>query len=1433
MRILMLCFLAMLCTTTAAQTITVTSSSSVGPGTLSEVLATAPSGSTVGFSPNVAGIIDLPNPVDINLGSREITILGNVDLAGVPTVTLSGMGNGRMLRTLANLTVINMNFTGGLAAGESGGAILSNGGVLTLINCHFVNCRVSGIGSGGAVSAEKAVIQDCTFTGCTAEYRGGAIYAVELLCERSVFENGSATVGGAFVWSQDAEIVDCTFTLGTAPGTTSRGGAVHAVDLAATRCTFDRNSAINGGAVHADRGMLRACEFIENTATTGRGGAVHATRVDCVDCRFHANRAGTAMGGALFGTLVTAADSVFSGNTSRRGGAVAASNLSVFEALRCRFVENAATFDGGAIFSENSRVTSVESVFIANEAGSGGAIFVEEMFTAATLMLESSTFVQNSATNVGGAVLVQGQSISCINCTFSNNTATLGGGALNITTSITTILNSTFSMNGSAFGRSIAYGSTTLAVENSIFEDNGTGSMFADRGSSTVRSDGFNICTADLASVPWMNATGDQVATAPLLNPLADNGGNVPTMAPMPASPAINQGGPGSSATDARGITRPTITPGVPLPTGGNGSDIGAFEHALNQPPVITAPAAFNHIWTSTSPPAFTGANVIRIDDPDAGSNPIRVTLSVTSATLTLAATTGLTFTQGSGTNDQAMDFTGSQHDINRALNGMTYNGAGADTLIISVDDQGHTGSGGPQTANAQVNIQVTAPEIELLIGTTPFPSGATDQLGQVLIGPQTRTYTIHNPGTADLNIDTIRFFNVLNCTVTVTSPPPAAIGPSQSAQFTLEVQPDTFGQFGVEAVLITSAPGSPNYVILIDGVVSQPFGEITRGSTLIQNNATDQQPFLPTAGYTLTYVITNVGNDDMIISLVTVDQLVNVTLNIVQMPAGTVVSLDHTELTIEVLPAAPGSYSFDVILQTNVPGQSPYEFTVEGVAGDPDLELTRDAVPIPADGIDQFPPVIQAPFQLVYEVENTGNFTLELGPVLIENELNGLFAITTQLPSSVAPTATAQFVLSVQPAALGPLSVEMHFAHNIHGMADFRFTLSSNISEARMEVRRNGANVPDNTVIQIGTTQITPTDITLDIQNTGNIPLIIDPVQTLNLVNCSVSIAPAPPLGIAPTMTLQVTFTITPTDLGPYSLDIVMQSTAINLPVFSLRLEGQASESRIEVERGGVVIASGASDDLGIHPQDPFNASWLVRNTGNRFLSISNVQINAPVGCTVTVSNPLPAFVDVGLTAPLGLEITPNVTGLFSFELQISNGSTNHPVFLIQVRGNTGHPAISVQFDNAPVTNGSELAFRHEGDPHRMTFTIQNVGARELELGTVSFSNLESAEAAVIGPMASVISMGASALLIVEVTPTNRNVSVTMSIPTTDPANDPFVVTLKGTRPSDSSSKDDNGCKAGQTPGHQAWLLLLTLALLTATASQRKRRMANSQTTT
>jgi CSLREA domain-containing protein len=215
-------------------------------------------------------------------------------------------------------------------------------------------------------------------------------------------------------------------------------------------------------------------------------------------------------------------------------------------------------------------------------------------------------------------------------------------------------------------------------------------------------------------------------------------------------TPAPNYNGPDGftfKVTDTSGAESQTATVSITVT-------------AVNDPPVNTVPNGQVIDKGTTLVFSAANSNAISIADVDAGTDPLRVTLTTANGTLTLGGTAGLTFTAGDGTNDATMTFAGTRTDLNAALNGLSFKHApdfsGFTTIQMTTNDQGSTGSGGARSDNDAVGITVKTSAVEFKQAAYAASEG-----GGAVVVAVTRTGDTSQPASVGYATDDGSFPNV------------------------------------------------------------------------------------------------------------------------------------------------------------------------------------------------------------------------------------------------------------------------------------------------------------------------------------------------------------------------------------------------------------------------------------------------------------------------------------------------------------------------------------------------------------------------------------------------------------------------------------------------------------------------------------------------
>jgi predicted outer membrane repeat protein len=232
--------------------------------------------------------------------------------------------------------------------------------------------------------------------------------------------------GGILIDNTSPTITHCIFAANTA---TFAGGAIGIGNGAPLirDCTFEANTAQVGGAIYCNNASptVQYCEFKSDSAVVSGGALASEHGSPTVEnCRFMENWAGES-GGAIrcfYDDDATLTDLFLSGNAAGQvGGGMSLEDVVSGEVSGCTLT--------------------------VNTAEAGGAVHA-----AGNVTLNACTMYENSAGQVGGAIIYGGASLDVRSCTISANSALNGAGIAcaddqEVTVSNTAIV---FSLKGEA-----------------------------------------------------------------------------------------------------------------------------------------------------------------------------------------------------------------------------------------------------------------------------------------------------------------------------------------------------------------------------------------------------------------------------------------------------------------------------------------------------------------------------------------------------------------------------------------------------------------------------------------------------------------------------------------------------------------------------------------------------------------------------------------------------------------------------------------------------------------------------------------------------------------------------------------------------------------------------------------------------------------------
>ena len=416
---------------------------------------------------------------------------------------------------------------------RTGGCILVHSSTVTISVSNFTDCKALGGFDGGAIYGERATltITNTNFTG-NQGWGGGAI--------SSSYSH--------------LNITSCNF-IGNVAQQWGGGikGSTQTKSLTLANTNFISNIANSGGGVHTEfLTSLTCCNFMNNTAIGDGGGLwVQTIRSLTLSYSNFIDNSNTENGGGVFITVRSIVDSI------------------AVDVTGCSFVNNIAGNGrgGGIYFKSNGQFASMvieDSSFINNTATThleinretihGGGVYLSGV--NGSISVHQSFFTMNSALANGGAIYVTG-SFFINESIVSNNIALTGeGGAISLnsdhdsawlTVSETTFINNEAPICGAV---SVQSSNQTIILIDSTFTFNkATTPDVSGGGVSCFRSAAISIAACNFlhnsanyqGGVCFIEHSSFTIENSLFFNNSASqDGGVLYTSTPYPISSSIN-----------------------------------------------------------------------------------------------------------------------------------------------------------------------------------------------------------------------------------------------------------------------------------------------------------------------------------------------------------------------------------------------------------------------------------------------------------------------------------------------------------------------------------------------------------------------------------------------------------------------------------------------------------------------------------------------------------------------------------------------------------------------------------------------------------------------------------------------------------------------------------------------------------------------------
>lgn len=414
------------------------------------------------------------------------------------------------------------------------------------------------------------------------------------------------------------------------------------------------------------------------------------------------------------------------------------------------------------------------------------------------------------------------------------------------------------------------------------------------------------------------------------------------------------------------------------------------------------------------------------------------------------------------------------------------------------------------------------------------------------------------------------------------------------------------------------------------------------------------------------------------------------------------------------------------------------------------------------------------------FTIKNTGDYTLNLGSLRIEDDTENEFYLAHNGGYVLAPNETKRMTLKFTPTSIGPKKIKLKVYSDGYETSHLTFELNLLVQAPLLAITdTNGLQYDIHESFPLGTSKSGEAIINkIVLKNIGNKELSITAIEELvdysyieilRFPNASI------PAGL--TDTLQVRYT--PPLYREHKKRGFLKISSNNLRNKTIRLElGMKNEyANLDITINKTDFANKAEYNFnGTSVLIPKKLKLILKNKGSAVLALTNIEIlNNAKGYYSISQPPTKTKLASGEIDSLIIRFAPLDDGeIYSSKLKLNNNDYKDEEFIINLTGWAQKPYFEIFHTDSklPIFNNAvnDLGIINEDEPRSVHLSIKNVGYETLSLSNILLSQVEGAKADIIGEIPDQLSIGEQIDFEVRIkVETKGNKQVTFSLETSD----------------------------------------------------------------